>query len=122
MLRRKKKGFTLLEILVAVLIIGILSAIALRVFDRFVERSRAADAENTIGLAAYAQGRQMMRKGRYTEKWTALDAAPLATYMDKTGDYVTEDGTIFLTKGGGVDNPRSGFKMYFQKLFVKYSL
>ena len=110
-----KKGFTLMEMMIVVLVIGILSSIAIHVFDQFVERSRAADAENTIGLAAYAQGRQLMRKGHYTKKWTALDAAPLATYMDKTGDYVNVDGTIFLTKGGGVEKPRSGFKMYFEK-------
>ncbi|MBO7238781.1 MAG: prepilin-type N-terminal cleavage/methylation domain-containing protein [Elusimicrobiaceae bacterium] len=116
MFNKNKKGFTLLEILVVVLIIGILSTIALRVFDRFVERSRAADAENTIGLAAYAQGHQLMRKGRYTNRWTGLDAAPLATYISKVGDYVNEDGTIYMTKGGGMENPRSGFKMYFQEI------
>jgi len=115
MFNKNKKGFTLLEMLVVVLVIGILTSISIYVFDRFVERSRAADAENTIGLAAYAQGRQLMRKGRYTQKWTALDAAPLATYMDKTGDYINEEGTIFLSKGGGVDHPRSGFKMYFEE-------
>lgn len=113
---RNKKGFTLLEVLAAVLIIAVLTTVAWRVFDRFVERSRASDAENTIGLAAYAQNRQLMRKGRYTLLWTALDAAPLATYMDKTGDYINEEGTIFLNKGGGLENPRGGFKMYFEDI------
>ena len=111
----KKKGFTLMEMIIAVLIVAILAGAALRVFDRFVERSRASDADNTIGLAAYAQGRQLMRRGNYTTRWTALDAAPLATYMDKTGDYVNEEGTIFFTKGGGEEHPRGGFKMYFVK-------
>lgn len=111
-----KKGFTLMEMLATVLVIAILAAIAIMAYDRFIERTRATDAENTIGLAAYAQGRQLMRKGHYTLLWTALDAAPLATYMNKKGDYVSEDGKIFLTKGGGVEKPRGGFKMYFEEI------
>ncbi len=113
---RSKKGFTLIEMLVTVLIIAILAAIGIMAYSRFIERTRVAEAENTIGLASFAQGRQLMRKGRYTKKWTALDAAPLATYMDKTGDYVSEDGTIFWTKGGGPENTRPGYKMYFEEV------
>ena len=40
----KKDGFTLIEILVAVLIMGILSSIALPSYRRAVERSRAAES------------------------------------------------------------------------------
>lgn len=116
MFRSNHKGFTLIEILVTVLIIAILAAIGIMAYERFIERTRSADAENTIGLASYAQGRQLMRKGRYTLLWPSLDAAPLATYMDKKGDYVSEDGKIFWTKGGGADNPRNGFKMYFEDI------
>ena len=120
MFQKNKKGFTLIEILVVVLIIAILTAIGMMEYDRFVERARSAEADNIIGLVSYAQTRQMMRKGSYTNKWTALDAAPLAAYMDKTGDYINEEGTIFLTKGGGIENPRSGFEMYFENIEGSY--
>ncbi len=110
------KGFTLPQILIAVLVIAVLAAVTFMVYDRFIERARATDAENTIGVAADAQGRQLMRKGRYTLLWTALDATQLATYMNKKGDYVSRDGKIFLTKGGGVEKPRGGFKMYFEEI------
>lgn len=115
-----KKGFTLIEMLVTTLIIAILAAIGWMEYSRFIERTRASEADNTIGLAVYAQSRQLMRKGRYTMYWTSLDAAPLATYMDKTGDYVNEEGTIFLTKGGGFEDPRPGYRMYFEEAGGKY--
>ncbi|MCL2888686.1 MAG: prepilin-type N-terminal cleavage/methylation domain-containing protein, partial [Elusimicrobia bacterium] len=40
----KKKGFTLLEMLVVVLVIGILAAIAIPMYQKSVERSRATEA------------------------------------------------------------------------------
>ncbi len=43
-----KKGFTLVEILTVVLIIGVLSAIALPQYRRVVERARAAEAMSSL--------------------------------------------------------------------------
>ena len=41
---KNKKGFTLVEILTVVIIIGILSALALPQYRRVVERARATEA------------------------------------------------------------------------------
>lgn len=43
-MKRNKKGFTLVEILTVVLIVGILSALALPQYRRVVERARATEA------------------------------------------------------------------------------
>ena len=109
-----KKAFTLIEMLVVVLIIAILSAIGIMQYTHMVERTRVGEAQNLIGLAIYAQERQMMRKGRYTPVWTSLDAGPLAAYMDKKGDFISDDGETFFTKGGGPANPRNGYAIHFE--------
>lgn len=50
-----KKGFSLLELLVIILIIGILSAIAFPGYRKAIERSRASEAINLLGAVYRAQ-------------------------------------------------------------------
>ncbi len=111
-----KKGFTLIEILVVVIIIGIISTFAIMYFNRAIERTRAGEAENLIGLGIYAQGRQMMRQGHYTLSWARLDAMP--RQVRAGSDYLSDDFQIYYTKGGakGTTEPQGGYKIYFQNL------
>lgn len=116
MRQNAKKGFTLIEILVVVIIIGILSAFAILSFSRAIERTRAGEAENLIGLGIYAQERQMMRQGRYTLSWARLDTMP--RQVQPGSDYLSDNSQIYYTKGGakGSSEPQGGYKMFFQNL------
>ncbi len=67
------KGFTLIELLVVVLIIGILAAVALPQYTKAVERSRAAEAMQTLGDVATAESIYYMANGSYTSNLTLLD-------------------------------------------------
>ena len=45
----KRKGFTLVELMVVVVIVAILAAISVPIYIQYVEGARAADAQATIG-------------------------------------------------------------------------
>lgn len=71
--KNNKKGFTLIEILVAVLIIGALSAIAMPSYMRSVERSRAANPMANLSAIAKAQKAYSFGTEHYTDNISNLD-------------------------------------------------
>ena len=68
-----KLGFTLLELLVVVLIIGILAAIALPQYKKVVLKSRGAEAIATLKTIIDAQRIYYLTNGSYTTNLTLLD-------------------------------------------------
>ncbi len=119
-----RKGFTLLELLMVVIILGILIAIALPRYLGVVERGKAAEALNLLGTLRGSQLRYYAINDEYATTagdldadWTTLkyfktvegaDSATSPTYVaritrDATGNEymlaITEDGTISCSGG-----------------------
>ena len=68
-----KDGFTLMELSVVVLMIGLLAAIALPQYVRAVEKSRYAETEELLQSLFNAQQRYYLTHNRYAEKFSDLD-------------------------------------------------
>ena len=65
---KRKKGFTLLELIIVVIIIGILATLALPRFMKAGSRARWAAAAQTLGIIRGAQ----MRYYAERENWSTL--------------------------------------------------
>ena len=70
---RGRAGFTLVELAVVIIIIGVLAAFAVPRFLDSVERSKAAEAFNYMSAVRAAQERYQVRQGTYCDDITKLD-------------------------------------------------
>jgi len=101
MKNQKKQGFTLVEIMIVVMIIGLLAAIALPSFQRARDQARAKSCVNSMRLIEAAKDQYSIEFGTATS--VVIPDADLAPYM-KGGVMATcQTGTI---TANGVDiNP-----------------
>ncbi|MCR5505111.1 MAG: prepilin-type N-terminal cleavage/methylation domain-containing protein, partial [Elusimicrobiaceae bacterium] len=68
-----KKGFTLIEILVVILIIGVLAAIALPQYNMAVMKSRYSTMMNIVNAISDAEERYYLLHDEYSATFDGLD-------------------------------------------------
>ena len=75
---RQDKGFTLIELMIVVAIIGILAAIAIPAYQDYIARAQASEAMQLLGGAK----------------------APMAEFFGNMGRWPTEPATVLATTAG----------------------
>ena len=93
-------GFTLVELMFAVAIVGILVAVAYPTFTQQISKSRRADAKSTLLGCAQMLERYNTQSGNYS---AATDAAVTSACVGttKNGYYSLPGGNIPTTAGAG---------------------
>ena len=91
-----QRGFTLIEVMIVVVIIGILSAIAYPSYTRYVAQSTRAEGLSALMRLANLQEQYYLDNRKYATDLTKLIGAD--PYITEHGNYsVTSSGTTSFT-------------------------
>ncbi len=89
--QRTRKGFTLVELAVVIVIIGVLAAFGVPRFLQSVEKSKAAESFNYLSAIQSAEERYLAQNGTYASTISSLDVTL------PTPQYFTVPSTITVT-------------------------
>ena len=87
----KQKGFTLIELMIVVAIIGILAAIAIPQYNKYVARTQVAEAFTLLGPVKQALTLYHQETGDFPDDTDTMDrhnALGIAHWTELGGDYV----------------------------------
>lgn len=115
--KTSNKGFTLVEIMIVVVIIGLLAAMAIPAFERVRLNSRQSAMDNDARQLASAAQQYMLENSTTTATIaytaaTGVIGAPLSVYVKQIGSDYTVTGSITVDGTFSVQHPQVGTQTY----------
>jgi type IV pilus assembly protein PilA len=108
-----QKGFTLIELMIVVAIIGILAAIAIPAYQDYTIRAQVSEGMNLAAAAKAAVAESFLNRGTAPTNRTV--AGMSATATDTSGKYVTgvqvANGTITIAYGNEANSQINGLTL-----------
>jgi prepilin-type N-terminal cleavage/methylation domain-containing protein len=92
-----KKGFTLIELIVVIIIVGILASVGMTQYTKVVEKGRAAEARLILGSLRTAEVAYYMEEGSYAAVSDLGVAAPTACTSTHYFSYACNSSTGLCT-------------------------
>jgi len=96
MIKQVQKGFTLIELMIVVAIIGILAAVALPAYQDYTVRARVSELILAASSAKTGLSEGMQTYGSWAASWTSSITIS-ATGMISTASVNTSNGVITIT-------------------------
>lgn len=121
----RETGFTLIELMIAVVVVGVLLAVALPSFMDSIRKSRRSDAYAAVAAVQQAQERWRSNKPNYTTTWSELGLSSGTTntaYYELSLDAPPSGSTLatgYIVNAVGKDGTSQANDSECRKLSVK---
>ena len=111
-MKKKLEGFTLLEIIIVVIVIGILATLGFIQYSKLIEKSRSAEAKRALGEISRAQVAYSEEYGVYATDFANLSVVATSSctsthYFSYSGDDTAATATRCSTGGKPPDTSES---------------
>ena len=111
-MKRIQQGFTLIELMIVVAIVGILAAIALPAYQDYVVRSKMSETEAAIAACKTSVAEYLSSKGSYPADNTAAGCSTTGSqYVAAGGGWSGATGPIVYTSTGTGASPECSLSL-----------
>lgn len=116
-LKRSRFGFTLTEILIVVIIIGILSTLALPMLVKTLEKAKLGEAVSNLNLIRTGEKIYLLEYGTFWQNLDALNIENPNSSTKRYFEYTVESANAdnFIAKATRKDGKYSGKGCYIDK-------